>query len=40
MSRTLRWALVAGIIFIVFVVPVGYYRGVYGHSKRLRVIDP
>jgi protein-tyrosine phosphatase len=40
MSRTLRWALIASIIFIVFVVPVGYYRAVYGHSKRLRVIVP
>jgi tyrosine-protein phosphatase SIW14 len=40
MFRVLRCALIGCVILIVFVVPAVYYRSVYAHSKRLRVIVP
>jgi protein tyrosine/serine phosphatase len=40
MTRAIRWALSACIVCIVVVFPVVYYRMVYTHSKRLRVIEP
>jgi len=40
MSRVIRWALIACIACIVFVLPVVYYRKVYDDGKRLRVMVP
>jgi protein-tyrosine phosphatase len=40
MTAATRWALVAGIIFIVVVMPIVYYRSVYTYGKRLREVVP
>jgi protein tyrosine/serine phosphatase len=40
MGRTLRWGLVALILGIIGVGPVLFFRSVYGHEKRLRVVAP
>jgi tyrosine-protein phosphatase SIW14 len=39
MPGNLRWVLIAGIVFLVFVAPVICYRDVYAHNKRLREVD-
>ena len=38
MGRTLRWGMVALRVGIIGVAPVLFYRSVYGHDKRLRVV--
>jgi protein tyrosine phosphatase (PTP) superfamily phosphohydrolase (DUF442 family) len=40
MARAVRWALVAVLVGIVGVAPVVYFRCLYAHSKRLRVVVP
>jgi len=40
MGRTLRWGLITIIVGIVGVAPVLFFRLVYGHEKRLRVVEP
>jgi hypothetical protein len=39
-SALLRWALAATIAAVVLVLPVGFYRCVYVHGKRLREVSP
>jgi tyrosine-protein phosphatase SIW14 len=40
MGHGIRWTLISLLAVILAVVPFYYYRGVYAHSKRLRVVDP
>jgi protein tyrosine/serine phosphatase len=40
MGHGIRWTLISLLVTILAVVPFYYYRGVYAHSKRLRVVDP
>jgi protein tyrosine phosphatase (PTP) superfamily phosphohydrolase (DUF442 family) len=40
MGRAVRWALVAAVVLIVGVAPIVYYRSLYAHSKRLRIVVP
>jgi hypothetical protein len=40
MGRYLRWVFVAGLITIIGVLPIAFYRAVYGHAKRLREVVP
>jgi tyrosine-protein phosphatase SIW14 len=40
MARAIRWGLVAALVVLVGVAPVVYFRFLYGHSKRLREIEP
>jgi hypothetical protein len=39
-SALLRWALAGSVAAIVLVLPVGFYRCVYVHGKRLREVSP
>jgi protein tyrosine/serine phosphatase len=40
MARAVRWALAAVVVTILVVVPFVYFRMVYDHAKRLRVVVP
>jgi len=40
MLRWVRWSLIAFIVLIVGVAPYVYFRAIYAHSKRLRVVEP
>ena len=40
MEGAVRWMLAGTIVFLVAVVPVGFYRAVYAHGKRLREVSP
>jgi hypothetical protein len=40
MGRAIRWTLSGVLAVIVVVAPVVWFRMVYAHSKRLRVVDP
>jgi hypothetical protein len=40
MARAVRWALVTALVGIIGVAPVVYFRYLYGHGKRLRVVVP
>lgn len=39
MARYARWIMVVAIAFIVGIAPVIHFRQVYGHAKRLRVVE-
>jgi protein tyrosine phosphatase (PTP) superfamily phosphohydrolase (DUF442 family) len=40
MARVVRWSLIAFIIAVVGVAPLIWYRALYVHSKRLRIVVP
>jgi len=40
MARVIRGMLIVAVAGMIFVWPFFYYRSVYAHSKRLRVVDP
>jgi protein-tyrosine phosphatase len=40
MGRTWRWTMIALIIGMIVIAPALYFRDVYGHGKRLRVVEP
>jgi hypothetical protein len=40
MACLARWTLIAGIACVIAVLPVVWFRAVYAHDKRLRVIEP
>ena len=40
MVRVLRWSGIVAIAFLVLGTPLVYHRMVYGHAKRLRIVEP